>query len=349
MNDSQRAVMAAVLLLAGAPIKAQDSFLESETYASGENIVGVLLTDEEYGLMTPGGRVFDRSIDWAWVRGKDGEDSVGFVASDYRTIVVESPVDYTAGPIDDLAATLHEALLVNARRLGWSPAEQGELVLSTAIVNVVDAEGTAVTAFFNATKRHTLELEFMLAERASGTPLLVARDEVNSGNLVGAMWRAVAHLTSMLSTPMAPRYPARGVSISLDAYELPSKKPGKPHELEKYADARAIALDALRSSGIFEDVAEASNDADYGLEIEVLNANLDGAYQTTVNVNANYVLTDRRTGSVYLWENVGTSASLSAADIRKGAERARQVTSDAFRNNIDLYVQRLDAKLGATD
>ena len=331
---------------------AQDSFLESDTYTEGEKTVGVLLSDVEYGMMIEGGRFFDSSIDWAWVRGQQSEEedqSPSFSASEYDSIVVELPIDYTAEPTDDLPGVLREVLQVNAKRLGWVPRGQGDLVLSTAIVDVIDADGAAVTRFFNATKRHKLELEFRLAEAESDMLLLAARDEVNSGNLVGAMWRAAAHFTSLLASPAAPRYEARGMTVSLDAYEMPATKRNKAHQLERYANPREIVLDAIRNSGIFEAVAEASSDTDYGLEIEVVDANFVGAYQTTVNVNANYTLTDRRTGIVFQWENIGTSATLSASDVRKGGERMLQVTPAAFLNNVDVFLLRLDAKLSEAD
>ena len=344
----KRLSIAAAALLIGAPIAAQDSFLDSDAYTKGEGIVGVMLGDDEYRLMRRGGRLFDSRIDWAWVPGleeaeRDGPPS--FPVADYRSIVVETPVDHTAEPIDGLPQVLHEVLIVSTRRVGWSPAEQGDLVLSTAIVDVVDAEGSAVTGFFNATKEHALEVEFKLIEAESGRLLLAVRDEVNSGNLVGAMWRAAAHLTSLLAPPSAPRYAGRGISVSLDEYTMPPTRRNRPHELERYANPREIALGALRSSGLFDSVAEESNDTDFGLAIEVLDANFVGAYQTTVNVNANYTLTDRQSGRVHFWNNVGTSATLSAADIRKGGERMQSVTPAAFLNNVDVFLLRLDAEL----
>ena len=221
-------------------------------------------------------------------------------------------------------------------------------MLSTAVVGVLDAEGAAVTRFFNATERSMLELEFRLTESASGRPLLLVRDEVNSANLIGGMWRAADHMTSMLSTPAAPCYSRRGSGISLDAYDMPEPE-NKRHDLERYANPREVVLEALRNSGMFEQVVENSSEAEYGLDVDVVQADFVGAYQTTANVSAHYRLTNRETGNTLSWEDLGTSATLSASDIRNGTKRLEAVVPAAFRNNIDLFLMRLDARLSEAD
>ena len=42
---------AILMLLTVAPVAALDSFLDSQSYKGGERVVGVLLTDEEYGRL----------------------------------------------------------------------------------------------------------------------------------------------------------------------------------------------------------------------------------------------------------------------------------------------------------
>ena len=239
--------------------------------------------------------------------------------------------------------------MVGCKRLGWTPSEQGDLVLTAAIVDVHDADRFGITTFFNATNKHSIEFEFKLTAAESGNVLLLAGHEAHSANLIGATWRATAQLTKFLTSPTAPRYQGIGKTVSLDSYEMPEpKKKWKPHKLEKFANPREIAVEAMRSFGIFAEVVDGSGETDFGLEIRVDDANWVGAYQTTVNVNATYILTDHGTGKVLLEENVGTSATLSALDVGSGGKRMRQVTPAAFLDNIDAFLFRLDAIIGGS-
>ena len=342
----------AVLLLTLAPAAAGESFLDSEDYKSGEEAVGLLLIDEEYGKLIQEAEHRDRKLDWAWAAGqwdKRKLESLGFSIGDYRSIVIQPPSDHTMEQVEGLTDRLHEAMTISCKRLGWTPREQGELVLEMAIVDVFDADGVGFTNFFNATGKHSAEFEFRLSDVKTGNILLLVRHETHSANLLGATWRASAHLTEFLAEPSPPRYAARGKTVSLDAYEMPQpkkKKKKKPHQLEKHANPREITLEAMRNSGMFEQVREGSSEADYGLEVNVRDANFVGAYQTTVNVDATYTLTDRRTATVLLEENVATSATLSARDIASGGKRMRQVTPAAFLDNVNVFLFRLDALLG---
>lgn len=344
------------VLLTFAPVLAQDSFLSSKSYKEGQKIVGVFLTDDDYGRMIRGAKHLEGRLDWAWVVGQRNErkiESLGFSTSDYQSIIVQPPVDHTKEQVEGLSERAHEALLVGCKRLGWTPRKQGDLMLATAIVDVFDSDGFGLTKFFNATNKHSVEFEFKLTEAKSGTVLLLARDEAHSANLIGATWRAAAHLTSFLAKPTSPRYQGQGRTVSLDAYEMPEakkkRKKKKPHQLEKFANPREIAIAAMRNSGIFKEVVAGSDKTDYGLVIRVHNANFVGAYQTTVNVNATYTLTDHGTGKVLMQENVGTSATLSALEVGSGSKRMRQVTPAAFLNNVDAFLLRLDAMLGGSD
>lgn len=259
---------ALLLLLAAGPVAAQDTFLNSQEYGAEGTVIGVLLTDDEYGRMVREAEHLEGTLDWAWVEGrmKGGKvESLGFSIDDYRTIVVQPPVDHTAGPIDGLAGQVNEALLIGCKRIGWTPGEEGELVLMTAIVGVDDPDGYGITNFFNATSKHAVEFEFKLVESTTGNTLLAARHEAHSANLIGASWRATA--------------------------------------------------------------------------------NLVGAYQTTINVDATYTLTDNRTDQVVMEEKVVTSATMSALEVASGSKRMKRVTPAAFLDNVDVFLYRLDASL----
>ena len=334
----------AIAMLAATPVLAGGSFLESDVYRSGDESVGVFLDDGDYGKMLAD-VVHLGKLDWAWVLGQQGSPkvpSLGFSVEDYKSVTVPPPRNHSGDGFDWIPERAHEVLKIHCKRLGWTPAEQGDLLLESAIVGVADIDGFGPTQFFNATSRHHVLFEFRLTEAGSGKTLLVAREKARSANLVGAIWRAASRLTHFLAEPKAPSYPGDGQSVSLDVFEMPGKK--QPHKFEKQADPRAILRGALTSSGLFGPLVDGSSESDYGLEVRVREANLVGAYQTTVNLLAVYTLKDRNSGETVSAEEIGTSTTISALEIRSGGKRMKATVAAAFLDNFDSFLFRHTAK-----
>jgi hypothetical protein len=329
----------AVLLLASAPAYAARSFLESEKYRNGDAVVGVLLTDEDYARMIADVVHLEGKLDWAWALGMTDSkklQSLGFSVDDYSSIVVLRPTHHAKDGGDWLPQRAHEVLMIGCERLGWTPTEEGDLVLATAIVNASDADGFGPVKFFNATNHHGIEFEFRLTEAGSGRTLLVAREQADSANLVGAIWRGVTRLVRFLSEPEAPRYAKYGKTVSIDLLDMPGDK--KTHKFEKYANPREILTGAMRSSELFDDVADDSAGTDWGLEVRVSEANIVGAYQTTANLVAVYTLKDRKSGETVAEKEIGTSTTVSALEIGSGGKRLRATVSGAFLDNADNFL-----------
>jgi hypothetical protein len=333
-------------MLTVAPVSAGSSFLDSDEYRQGKAVVGVLLTDDDYAKMVPDVVHLGAKLDWVWVVGQENSgklDSLGFSVADYSSIVVQLPNNHSGEGGDWLPERTREVLMVNCKRVGWTPVRQGDLVLATAIVEASDADGFGPVKFFNATNAHHIEFEFKLTEATSGKTLLVARERASSANMVGAVWRGASRLARFLAAPKAPRYSKHGKTVALDLFELPGKK--KTHKFEKYSDPRQILSGALTNSGIFEQVVEDSADTDYGLEVRVSQANIVGAYQTTINLLAVYTLKHRESGVTVAEEEIATSTTMSALEIRSGGKRLKAVVAAAFLDSADNFLFRLAAAL----
>jgi hypothetical protein len=339
-------IYSVIVLLATAPAVAARSFLDSNDYRSDDAVVGALLTDDDYAKMIADVVHLEGKLDWAWVPGLGSArklESLGFSVDDYSSVLVQSPTLHTEEGGEWLPDRAHEVLMIGCQRLGWKPADDGDLVLATAIVGATDADGFGPVKFFNATNRHSIVFEFRLTDAGSGETRLVAREQVDSANMVGAIWRGVTRLVQFLSDPQAPRYARYGKSVSIGVVDMPGDK--KTHKFEKYADPQAILAGAVRSSEIFDEVVDDPADTDYVLDVRFSEANIVGAYQTTANLLGVYVLKDRRSGEVVAEEEIATSTTISAREIGSGGKRLKATTSGAFLDSADSFLFRLAATL----
>jgi len=103
-------VCIAIGLLATVSALAGGSFLDSDTYRKGEEVVGVLLTDDDYGKMLED-VVHLGKLDWAWVLGQEDSPKVksqGFLVDDYSSVVVRRPTDPAGKASDWISERAHE-------------------------------------------------------------------------------------------------------------------------------------------------------------------------------------------------------------------------------------------------
>jgi hypothetical protein len=196
---------AALLAVLSSPAALQaESFLESDDYKEGEEVVNVFLQDDEYAIMVEEWARKGQEFDWAWVltpgwaapaapaadsgggvrgrlRGRSGPKleakpkALGFSISDYKTAYV-APVGNFAGIVKpEELAQVQDALEQAIAEMGLQPggADSADLVLESALVDL----GREGGGFGLIQVQPFIELELRLRERESGRALFLARTQ----------------------------------------------------------------------------------------------------------------------------------------------------------------------------
>lgn len=198
----------ALFALPAVPAFADDSFIESDDYVEGEEIVGVFLGDEEYARMVEDIERGGQELDWGWVltptweqraasadaaeeepkkkrgffrrRGNRGPKleqepkELAFDLSAYDTVSVE--VENFAGIVkDDELADLRESFVLAMEQLGLEAVESGpaDLDLDVAVVDI-NREGGG---FGPIQVDPFIELEVRIQESDTGRDLLLIRHQ----------------------------------------------------------------------------------------------------------------------------------------------------------------------------
>jgi hypothetical protein len=193
-----------VTLAAPSALRAE-SFLESDDYKEGEEVVNVFLKEGEYAIMVEEFARNGQEFDWGWVltpgwapvaapaaeeggggvrarmRRRSGPKleanpkQLGFSMSDYKTAYV-APVANFAGIVrPEELEQIHEALTQAIGQMGLKPAGAGEadLVLESALVDL----GREGGGFGLIQVQPFIELELRIKERANDRALFLARTQ----------------------------------------------------------------------------------------------------------------------------------------------------------------------------
>lgn len=167
-----------------------DTFLDSDDYRDGEEVVGAFLTDAEYGRMVEDLEYREQSFDWGWVRAAAGRPdeptALAFSIRDYRTFHLE-PVRNVSGKVaPGLEKEVESVLAAAMEQLGLARTEskeQADLALGAAIVDYKSDS----TYFYFGSADPFIELELRLRDQRTGEDLLLARhQDHNSTPALGA-------------------------------------------------------------------------------------------------------------------------------------------------------------------
>ena len=194
-----------VLVLATPSALRADTFLQSDDFKEGEEVVNVFLKEDDYAIMVEEWMRNGQEFDWAWaltpgwaapaaapaesggglrgrLRGRSGPKldprpkQLGFAISDFKTAYV-APVANHAGIVKpEELAQVHDALVQAIGEMGLAPAESAEaadLVLESALVEV-NREGGG---FGLIQIQPYIEMELRLRDRAGDRDLFLARTQ----------------------------------------------------------------------------------------------------------------------------------------------------------------------------
>lgn len=158
-----------------------DTFLNSDDYRDGEEIVDVFLTAPHYARMTEEFEYRGVEFDWAWVKGayggRKGKQFLGpdFDIRGYSTIRV-SAQNFSPGLVPDLEDQVRPYFVEAMRRLGLTVVENNrdaDLELGIAIVDFKSDQ----TYIFVAMLDPFIELELRLRDLRTGEDLMLVRNQ----------------------------------------------------------------------------------------------------------------------------------------------------------------------------
>lgn len=156
------------------------SFLDSDDYRDGEEVVGVLLSDDEYALMIEGIEYRGIELDWSWYKADYAKPRkptrLLFRAADYRTVRVAPVTNHSPAVAPGVEEEVRELFVHAMERLGLTVVGEGEEAELELDVAIVDYKADSTYIFVGYVDPF-IELEVRLRDTATGEPLLLVRNQ----------------------------------------------------------------------------------------------------------------------------------------------------------------------------
>lgn len=167
-----------------------ESFLDSDDYRDGEEIVGVFLGDEEYARMVEGVEYRGIEFDWTWYRANYRKPTrptrLEFRVADYGTVRVLPVINRAPALAPGIEEEVRELFVQAMGRLGLEVVGEGEAAALELGVAIVDYKADS-TYIFIANIDPFIELEVRLRDTDTGEPLVLIRNQDhNSTPVLGA-------------------------------------------------------------------------------------------------------------------------------------------------------------------
>ncbi|HSL81810.1 MAG TPA: hypothetical protein VLF66_03485 [Thermoanaerobaculia bacterium] len=200
-------ILTLALLLAAVPAAlAADTFIESDDYKEGDEIVGVFLTDGDYRVMVEDLERRGQDFDWGWVLTAGGSRDkapkkkvrdLGFAASDYATIRIPAVRNFAGIVRDEELAEIRDAFVLAAQQLGWEVVGTegaADLELAVGIVDV-NREGGGFGIF---KIDPFIEMEIRLRDVGHDRDLMLLRHQKHAGDAEGSALQTANMLVQFL-------------------------------------------------------------------------------------------------------------------------------------------------------
>jgi len=156
------------------------SFLDSDDYRDGEEVVGVFLTDGEYARMIEDVEYRGVGFDWTWYHAEYAKPRqparLLFRAADYGTVRVPPVANHSPALAPGLEDEVRGLFVQAMERLGLRVVGDGEEAALALGVAIVDYKADS-TYIFVANIDPFIELEVRLRDLATGEPLLLVRNQ----------------------------------------------------------------------------------------------------------------------------------------------------------------------------
>jgi hypothetical protein len=194
------------LLLAGlaalpAPSLAGDTFIESDDYKEGEEIVGKFLKDDAYRKMAEEITRNGEEFDWGWVKaqGKPAKPKqLGFDFASYKTVAIPEVQNFAGiASGGELPGKVREAFVLAMKELGLEVAKEGQAADLELGLAIVDAKRDSTFIYFGNIQPF-IEVELRLRVVSSGEDLVLLRNQSHSDDLENAAMRYADTLVKFL-------------------------------------------------------------------------------------------------------------------------------------------------------
>ena len=228
MFRNRLAYALAALLAAPVALQADDTFLQSDDFKDGDEVVNVFLKEAEYGIMIEDFARNGQEFDWGWaltpgwaapaapaaeeskggLRGRLSRRSsgpkleqspkqLGFSLADYKTAYVPPVANFAGIVRPEELEQIHEALVSAVKEMGLQPAssaDAADLLLETALVDV----GREGGGFGYIQIDPFIEMEIRLRERAGDRTLFLGRTQKHAGNAFDASLTLASQIALVL-------------------------------------------------------------------------------------------------------------------------------------------------------
>ena len=177
-----------------------DTFLDSDDYREGEEIVGAVLDDEDYGKMVEDIERHGADFNWGWVKAVDGKPAkpgaLAFDLGDYRTVRVVPVVNKSLKVAPEIEQASTAALTEAMTLLGLEPVTSGSADLELEVA-VVDYKSDSTYIYFG-TLDPFLEMEGRLEDVSTGETLFLFRHQEHGGTPSAAAGDVAGQIASFL-------------------------------------------------------------------------------------------------------------------------------------------------------
>lgn len=178
---------------------ARGSFLRSDDYRDGEEVVGVLLTDEEYGMIVEDLTRNGAEVNWGWMDATSGNRSeprdLAFSIADYETVRVPAVENRSMKVAPEIEEETREAFVEALGLLGLEVVDgDADLELDLAVVDYKSDQ----TFVWVTTLDPFVEIEGRLTDLRADKPLLLFRHQEHGGTPAAAAADTAGELVNLL-------------------------------------------------------------------------------------------------------------------------------------------------------
>ncbi|MEZ5313703.1 MAG: hypothetical protein R2862_08665 [Thermoanaerobaculia bacterium] len=180
---------------------ASDTFIKSDDYKEGEEVVKVFLMDDDYVRMIDDVERNDVDFDWAWVKTPNGKmkdkvKQLGFDISSARTISIPEVRKFAKGMVPTaVLKAVRDNLEQGFGEMGLKTVASGGDLTFEAVL--VDYKKDSTQVLF-AMIQPFIELEGRLTDNRSKEVWLVVRDQVHGDDAETAAFNFADNLTRFL-------------------------------------------------------------------------------------------------------------------------------------------------------
>lgn len=200
MNHKIFRFAVAATLASAIPALAADTFIKSDDYKEGDEVVGKFLVDADYQLMIDDVERGDADFDWAWVKTADGKmknkvKALGFQLAAGQTVAIPEVVNVHRGMVPPgIVDAVRKNLVSGMEALGLEVVDSGaDYTLAVALVDLKQDSTYAFVAMI----KPFVELEVRLTAR-DGEVLARIRDQKHGDNADVASFNFAEDLVKFL-------------------------------------------------------------------------------------------------------------------------------------------------------